>query len=156
MWICPPCAAIATGHHLLTAKDSLNFHYKYVTRSYCRACAYSSRILICLPTPQKSKLDVSVQGQIVGYKSTQHGKLPISDPPENCHLNVKICQDLTFFFNCQKQHFLVEKKRHCLAFFKWQVFGNFLTFKWQFSGGSASNLMERHDTDNVKFSFVKV
>jgi len=45
-----------------------------------------------------------------------------SDPPENCHLNVKNCQKLENFWQ----------------FFgkKCQVFGIFLTVKWQFSGGS--------------------
>ena len=68
------------------------------------------------------------------------------DPPENCHLNVKkmaknfflIDKNCLFFQkNCQSQIFL--KKRKFLAIFlkKCQVFGNFLTVKWQFSGVSA-------------------
>jgi len=49
-------------------------------------------------------------------------------------------------FECKKiaQNFFYKvaknlKKNQTLATFgkKWQVFGNILTFKWQFSGGSA-------------------
>ena len=51
----------------------------------------------------------------------------IADPPENCHLNVKKLPKTGHFFqkNCHWQ-FLLKK---------FQVFGNFLKVKWQFSGG---------------------
>ena len=50
-----------------------------------------------------------------------------SDPPENCHLTVKNCQKLDIFW----QFFLK----------KCQVFGNFLTFKWQFSADTPASLL---------------
>ena len=72
----------------------------------------------------------------------------ISDPPENCHLTFKKFPKLDFFFqqnwqkvsffqqNCQWQ-FCWKNDTFCQFFWKkCQVFGNFLTFKWQFSGGS--------------------
>ena len=65
-----------------------------------------------------------------------------SEPPENCHLNVKKLPKTCHFFNknchfsknCQWQFF--EKNDNFLQFFgKRQVFGNVLTLKWQFSRG---------------------
>ena len=52
----------------------------------------------------------------------------VPDPPENCHWNVKKLPKTWLFFqkNWQKLSF----------FFKCQVFGNFLTVKSTFSGGS--------------------
>ena len=56
------------------------------------------------------------------------GKLPFE-----CQ---KIAPNLTFFFNCQKKNYWQK-----LSFLKkCQVIGNFLTFKWQFSGGSGINM----------------
>ena len=73
-------------------------------------------------------------------------------PPENCQLNVKNCEKkldilkklpkIFMFFkkNAKNVHFFnfVEKKTIFVNVFakKCQVFGNFLTVKWQFSGGS--------------------
>ena len=58
--------------------------------------------------------------------------LPV--PRENCHLNLKNCQKLDFFFlNCQKLPLVIFKKNENFwQFFwkKWQVFGNF----WQSNG----------------------
>ena len=72
-----------------------------------------------------------------------------ADPPENCQLNVKIIdKNLTFFskkltkififFNKIANGNFVEKNENFCQFFwkKCLVFGNFLTVKWQFSGGS--------------------
>ena len=64
-----------------------------------------------------------------------------ADPPENCHLNVKklpktwhcskkIAKNFLFFFKLPMEIFFFLKK----------VFGNFLTVKWQFSGGSAQQV----------------
>jgi len=60
-----------------------------------------------------------------------------ADPPQNCHLTVKKLPGTYFFFkkiakNCQKNDNFCQFKKK-----KSQVFGNFLTVKWQFSGGSA-------------------
>ena len=55
------------------------------------------------------------------------------DPWENCHLNVKkLPKKLYIFFK------KIDKKWQILSIFlkKFQAFGNFLTFKWQFFGGS--------------------
>ena len=60
--------------------------------------------------------------------------ISLADPPENYHLNVK---------NCQK-----------LSILKMTIFGNFflnakflaiLAFKWQFSGGSAREILTAKD-----------
>ena len=73
-----------------------------------------------------------------------------SDPPENCQLIVKNCQKLDIFFKKIGKNFhffkkiaignFFEKNEHFWQFFlkKCQVFGNFLTVKWQFSRGSGS------------------
>ena len=63
-----------------------------------------------------------------------------TNPPENCHLNVKkLPKNFPFFQkNCQKFSFLL-KKMKILGNLKKksQVFVIFLTFKRQFSEGSA-------------------
>jgi len=62
---------------------------------------------------------------------TQHSLYWSPDPPENCHLNVKK--------NCQKLHFFSKKlPKISIYFWKNEIFWLFfLTFKWQFSVGSA-------------------
>ena len=52
-----------------------------------------------------------------------------ADLPENCHLTVKKLPKTGRFFKKIDKNCHLKKK-------KFQVFGNFLTFKWQFSGGS--------------------
>ena len=56
----------------------------------------------------------------------------IPDPPENCYLNVKKIAK-----NCHWK--------------KMTIFGNFLTFKWQFSGGSGSYISENV---SIKWLFI--
>ena len=62
-----------------------------------------------------------------------------SDPPEKYHLNVKKLPNSWLFFKCQKFSFF-SKKLPKSFWKKCQVFGNFLTVKWQFSGGSALDI----------------
>ena len=61
---------------------------------------------------------------------TTYRRDPPKKMPFDCETN---CQKLDKK-NCQKFKFCIKKNWH---FFlkKCQVFGNFLTFKWQFSGG---------------------
>ena len=71
-----------------------------------------------------------------------------SNPPENCHLNVRKLPKTWNFFqkNWKKLSFSTKlplanflKKLKIFFQFYWkkcQFFGNFLTFNWQFSGGS--------------------
>ena len=56
-----------------------------------------------------------------------------ADPPENCHLTVKKLPKTDIFSKKNCQNFLL--------FFwkKWKLLANFLTVKWQFSGGSEVN-----------------
>ena len=81
----------------------------------------------------------------------------IPDPPENCHLTVKKnCQKLDIFSKKNAKIFLFFSKKLPLAIFlkkknlgqfflkKCQVFGNFLTVKWQFSGGSGMRWYLQH------------
>ena len=75
------------------------------------------------------------------------------DPPENCQLNVKkFAKNLTFFQKIEKNCHFFQKvaigifggKGQFLSIVlkKCQVFGNFLTFKWQFSGRSDGTLVQ--------------
>ena len=69
-----------------------------------------------------------------------------ADPPQNCHLNVKKLPKTCLFFKLPKiiiffktianGNFCEKMIIFGKFFFKCQVFGNFLTFNWQFSGGS--------------------
>ena len=83
------------------------------------------------------------------------------DPPQNCHLNVKIAKNLSFFQkNCQNYLFsLFWEKRLFLAIKKkvkfWEIFGQ---SNWQFSGCSGYNhvkqwpfsIIENGNTDQCK------
>ena len=54
--------------------------------------------------------------------------ISLSDPPDICHLNVKIAKYLPFFSTT--------KKLPKMVFFPKKLLTIFLTLKWQFSGGS--------------------
>jgi len=62
-----------------------------------------------------------------------------ADPPENCHLNVKNSQKklAIFFKKIAKNVYFSPKNCHWqLVWKKMIILGNFLTLKWQFSGGT--------------------
>jgi len=72
-----------------------------------------------------------------------------ADPPENCHLTIKKLPKTWYFFPPKMTNFFIFFQKNCHWHFFWkklkflsiflnncQVFGNFLTVKWQFSGGS--------------------
>ena len=73
---------------------------------------------LCWVSARSTSLYCSLSGRIL-YKP---------DPPENCHLNVKKLPK-TFFFKCHWQFFWK----------KMSSFWQYLTFKWQFSGGSGES-----------------
>ena len=62
-----------------------------------------------------------------------------TDPPQNCQLTVKKLPKIFIFFKKIATGNFFEKNENFWQFFwkKCQVFGNFWTVKWQFSGGSA-------------------
>ena len=63
-----------------------------------------------------------------------------TDPPENCHLNVKIMPKLDLFPKTYKKNVIF------LWFFKWQVFGNF----WHWNGNFPEGQMQGIGTCAIK------
>ena len=74
-----------------------------------------------------------------------------TDPPENCQLTVKKLPNIFIFFKKIANGNFFEKNENCWQFFlkKCQVFGNFLTVNWQYSGGS-DRQTDRHKTHHLK------
>ena len=77
-----------------------------------------------LDTPSAKQLANTIEESV----SMETDGICTADPPENCHLTVKKLQkNLTFFS---------KKLTKIDIFFNKIAIDNFLTVKWQFSGGS--------------------
>ena len=63
------------------------------------------------------------------------------DPPENYHFNVKKVPKTWHIFNKIAKNVFFFFVQFLAIFFNWQVFGNLLTLKWQFSRGSDQDLV---------------
>ena len=77
-----------------------------------------------------------------GMWSWPSGKLPIECQKiaKNWHFSKNLTKIVIFFNKIANGNFVAKKKTIFVNFFeKCHVFGNFLTFNWQFSGGSGQN-----------------
>ena len=132
------------------------WHYYHACRSNVVYCQVSPRQDLPLESDWRShrynKQDSHRYS--ASYGVMENGVVPngylqmswwVPDPPENCHLTVKKLPKTWHFYNkiAQNFHFFhwqfFWKKWKFLAIFflkKCQVFDNFLTVKWQFSGES--------------------
>ena len=105
-------------------------------RKVLQVGSVTSRIIVPVFNPWQCM--GAVGSRDIKVKSWPSGKLPF-----DCQ---KIAKNLTFFqkmFNKIAIGNFVEKNDNNFFHFlkKCQVFGNFLTFNWQFSGGSDYNLI---------------
>ena len=105
----------------------------------------------CIPQGRTSS-HVLIRSTLLRYSHLTLRKIVIwlKKLPKTWHFFKKIAKIFLFFFqknlqffffqkNCQKFSFFFKENNDKFWQFCWkkcQVFGNFLTFKWQFSGGS--------------------
>ena len=128
--------------------STIHFIYNFILcRCYVDTGSTCNVIILWTDDDLKSKYFV-YENMNLQYCVCNH----TSDPQENCYLNVKKLPKTWNFFKYFFHKLSLKKLPLALFFLKdnfWQffwkkcqVFGNFLTVKWQFSGGSGGALRQ--------------